>query len=152
MTLMISDVQGVKVVTFQTLAIVDPVEIDTIGEQLYELVDGQAKRKILLDFARVRQLSSQMLGALIKLNNKSKGIKGKVILCGLRPDLMKAFEVTRLNKVLTIVADEARREGTLMALAAARGGLRGHVKWRVGMATRLKSETRNSKSETNLKH
>ncbi len=116
MALMISDVQGVKVVTFQTLAIVDPVEIDTIGEQLFELVDGQAKRKILLDFAKVRQLSSQMLGALIKLNKKSKGIKGKVILCGLRPDLLKAFEVTKLDKVLHIVADESAARGHFSAL------------------------------------
>ena len=107
MALMISEVQGVKVVTFQTLAILDPVEVDTIGQQLYKLVDEQAKRKILLDFSSVRQLSSQMLGTLIKLNKKSMAIKGKVVLCGLRPDLLKAFQVTKLDKVLQIADDEA---------------------------------------------
>jgi len=104
--LMIAEVEGVKVVTFQTLSILDPIEVEIIGRQLCELVDEQARRKILLDFHKVRQLSSQMLGALIKLDKKSKAIKGKVVLSGLRPEIAKVFEVTRLNKILHIVADE----------------------------------------------
>ena len=121
MALMISDIEGVKIVTFGTLAILDPVEVDAIGQQLYKLVDERAHRKIVLDFRKVRQLSSQMLGTLIKLNKKSKAIKGKVVLCGLRPDLLKAFTVTRLDKILQIADDEQQARGLFSALGGDQG-------------------------------
>jgi len=118
-SLVISEVEGVKVVTFQTLSILDAVDVEAIGQQLCELVDAQARRKILLDFHKVRQLSSQMLGVIVKLDKKSKAINGKVVLSGLRPEISKVFEVTRLNKILHIVADEREAMGCFAGL---RGG------------------------------
>ncbi len=106
MAILIWEIDGIKMVSFQTPAILDSVEVDKIGRQLYELVDGQAHRKILLDFRQVRQLSSQMLGTLIQLNKKSKAIKGKVVLCGLGPEVLKVLKTSRLDKLLHIAADE----------------------------------------------
>ena len=104
--LVISDIQGVTVVNFRNSSILDSVVVESIGNELYALVDEQARRKIVLDFSAVRFLSSQMLGALIALQKKSSEIKGKLVICGLRPNLFKVFGIMKLDKLLSFAKDE----------------------------------------------
>ena len=103
---LVTNIRGVTVVDFQSPSILNSVEVDTIGQRLYRLVDEQAHRKIVLDFGQVRFLSSQMLGVLINLHKKAEQINGAVILCGLRPELSKVFKITRLDKILKFAKDE----------------------------------------------
>ena len=110
--------QDITVVGFQTTQILDAPAIEEIAQQLYPLVDKQARRKIVLDFDKVKFLSSQMLGVLITLHKKSAAIKGRVVLCGLRPELKKVFTIMKLERVLSIVDDES---GAIQAL----GGIKG---------------------------
>jgi len=105
--LVITDVQGVKFVTLQSASILNGTDIDAIGDALYELVDKQACRKLVVDFRAVSFLASQMLGVLIALDSN------KVVFCGLRPKLMKVFKITRLDKRLTFAADETEAIGKL---------------------------------------
>jgi len=104
--LVVSEINGVCVVTFRSVSILDAVVVETIGRKLYDLVDREARRKLVLDFSEVRFLTSQMLGVLIALHKKSQAIDGKVVLCGIRPDLGKAFKVTRLDKMLSFADDK----------------------------------------------
>lgn len=104
----ISQIQDVTVVNFQQNAILDSAAVEAIGESLYKLVDEQARRKIVLDFTPVHFLSSSMLGVLIALQKKAQTIKGKIVLCGLRPELLKIFKITKLDKLLTFAKDEKR--------------------------------------------
>ncbi|HOA75944.1 MAG TPA: STAS domain-containing protein, partial [Phycisphaerae bacterium] len=78
------------------------------GEELYDLVDNKARKKLVLDFTKVQFLSSSALGVLITLRKKAAAIKGDVVLCGLRKDLMKVFEITNLNKVFTFAPTEEK--------------------------------------------
>jgi anti-sigma B factor antagonist len=80
--------------------------IRRIATELYGLVEEQAHRKIILDFTDVRFLSSQMLQTLIVLHNKSSLIQGKIVLCGLRPDLAKVFKIAKLEKLFAFATDE----------------------------------------------
>jgi anti-sigma B factor antagonist len=116
--LVITTIDDTAVVSFETASVLDAPLIQTIGSELYVLVDEQARRKIVLNFSRVRFLSSQMLGVLIALHKKSAAIKGRVVLCGLRPDLMKVFSIMKLEKILTIVPDE----NSALATLGVRGG------------------------------
>ncbi len=104
--LVVEQTNGVCVVTFHSVSILDAVAVEAIGGKLFELVDRQARRKLVLDFSEVRFLTSQMLGVLIALHKKSAAIDGKVVLCGIRPDLGKVFKVTRLDKLLSFAADQ----------------------------------------------
>ena len=105
--LVVSQYQGVAVVNFRDSSILDGAAVQSIADELYELVDQQAQRKIVLDFSQVRFLSSMMLGVLISLQKKSQDIKGKMVLCGLRADLYRVFEIMKLDKMLTFAKDEA---------------------------------------------
>ena len=106
MGLVISEVYGVTNVLIEDMSLLDPVSIEAMGQQLYALVDAKARRKVVVDFHRVRHLSSQMIGVVIELHKKSKAIKGHVVLCGLTGDVRRGFTITRLDKLLNIAKDE----------------------------------------------
>jgi len=104
--LVISAYQGVTVVNFRDSSIIDGVVLEDINRELTPLIEQQARRKIILDFSEVRFLSSSMIGMLVNLHKKSLTIKGKIVICGLRDDLMKVFKMARLDKILTFAGDE----------------------------------------------
>ncbi|RPI59738.1 MAG: STAS domain-containing protein [Planctomycetaceae bacterium] len=116
--LVITTFQDIAVVDLQHSSILDGLVIDGIGKELYVLVDQQARRKIIMDFAKVKFMSSQMLGVIITLHKKSAAIKGQVILCGLNKDLMNVFTIMKLDKIVRIVKDESEA----MAVLGFKGG------------------------------
>lgn len=109
--LLIQPIRDVTVVNFQDASILDTAVVDEIGRALYELVDAQARRKLILDFTNVRFLSSSALGVLITLKKKSSAIKGDVVLCSMRPELKKVFEITNLNKMFKFCDNENKALG-----------------------------------------
>jgi anti-sigma B factor antagonist len=96
----------VTVVSFTDRKILDEQNIQSIGEQLYALVEDGGKRKMVLNFSRVEYLSSAALGKLITLNKKLQAAKGRLALCGIAPQLYEVFEITGLKKVFNIYDDE----------------------------------------------
>ena len=103
--LLIQNLKDVTVVTFQDISILDAMQIDEIGEELYDLVENKDRKKLVLDFSNVKFLSSSALSVLITLHKKAVQSKGKVILCDLRDDLKKVFEITRLDRMFTFCAN-----------------------------------------------
>ena len=69
--------------------------IDASGP-LYGLVAEGGHRKLLLDFAEVRFLSSAALGVLITFKKKADAAGGQLKLCRLAPDLLELFRLTRM--------------------------------------------------------
>ena len=106
--LVISTLKNVTVVSFRSGAIINALTIDRIGKQLLDLVDKQALTKIVLDMGDVQFLSSAMIGALIAMHKGITKIKGKVIIAGLKKDIMKVFTVSKLDKVLNFADDESK--------------------------------------------
>src|SRR5437667_379484 len=106
--LLIHPIRDVTVVNFNESSILDALQVQQIGEELYDLVDTKARRKIILDFANVKFLSSSALGVLITLRKKSAEIKGQVLICSLRPELRKVFKITNLEKLFEFYDTEER--------------------------------------------
>lgn len=104
---MIENYAGVTVVTIQDSAVLEAGMIEHLGQELIQLVDEQNRQKLIVDFSNVRFLSSQALGLLLTLNKKCKGINGSLALCGLRPELMKIFQITKVEKLFEFYATDA---------------------------------------------
>ena len=102
----IVQVKGVTVVTVHMRSVLEGADIQRIAETLYELVDEKAIRKLVVDFHAVNSMASQMLSVLLRLNGKMQGIDGKMIICGLRAELMKLFKITGINSLFTFVPNE----------------------------------------------
>lgn len=104
--IMVQKVQEVTVVDLQDARLLETHMIDEMGEQLYRLVDKLDRKKLVLDFSQVQFLSSAAIGVLLNLHKKSTAIKGTLVLCGLKKDILKVFEIMKLNKLLKVCADE----------------------------------------------
>ena len=102
----LEEVGDVTVVNFIDKKILDEQNIQIIGEQLFDLVDNQGKKKILLNFGNVEFLSSAALGKLITLNKKVQTSGGKMIMCRIAKEIMEVFEITKLDKLFKIQKDE----------------------------------------------
>lgn len=103
----VSKVGDVTVVKFKDKKILDEVGIQELGAELFGLVEQQNRRAIVLNFDGVDFLSSAALGKLITFDRKVKGAKGRMKLCGIRPEILEVFQVTKLNKVFDIRGEEA---------------------------------------------
>jgi anti-sigma B factor antagonist len=104
--LVVQNIGGVVVVNLGSSSILDGGVVEALGRKLFELVDEQAHRKILLDFSQVKFLSSAMLGVLIRLQKRVHAIKGRLAIYGLRPELHKVFRITRLEQLFNFYDNE----------------------------------------------
>ena len=104
--LIITQSEGVTVATLRLASLIDGPMIEAVGSELNAIVDDQAVKKLIVDFRAVGFLSSQMISVLVSLHKKSKSIGGLVVLAGMRPNLKKVFEITKLDKLLVFAKDE----------------------------------------------
>ena len=106
--LLVQTVQGVALVTFQDESILDPLQVQDIGEQLHRLIEEEDRQRIILDFHKVKILSSQMLGVLIGLLKRIRSDRGRVVICGMKSDLHKVFKITNLDKLFSFYETEGK--------------------------------------------
>jgi anti-sigma B factor antagonist len=104
--LRLENVDGVTIVSFADTRIVDEEVVKEVGDQLYDLVDVEGHKKLLVNFGNVEFCASIMLGKLVNLQKKVAALQGKLKLCCLKPDLLYIFRLTQLDKVLEIHQEE----------------------------------------------
>ncbi len=103
---MASQIGEVTVVSFLTTQVLDEMNVHQLGEELNNLVDKEGKIKLVLNFSKVKYLSSAVLGKLISLNKKVANLKGRIGLCLINPEIMKVFKITQLDKMIPIFESE----------------------------------------------
>ena len=97
--------QDVTIVGFEDAVNLDAYQVALISGGLYDLIDNQAKRRIVLDFSSVQFVSSASLGVLIKMRSKADHVDGKIVLCGVRDNLRKVFKITNLDALFEFTED-----------------------------------------------
>ena len=105
--LTLSEVGDVTVVRFVDRKILDELNIQEMGQELFQLVEEGKKTHLILNFQQVEFLSSAALGKLITLDKKVKAHGGKMKLSNIRPEIYEVFAITKLNKLFDIKDDEA---------------------------------------------
>lgn len=104
--LLIQKMWDVTVASIQEPRLLDARQLDALSVELYRLVDELDRKKLVLDCAKVQFLTSSAIGVLVNLQKKSTAIKGTLIICGVRKELMQVFEITKLTKLFKFAADE----------------------------------------------
>jgi len=69
---------------------------------LQGLAAGSGPCQLLLDFGNVERLSSAVLGQVVALERAVRRAGGKMVVCGVRPDLSDVLIITRLAKYLDL--------------------------------------------------
>jgi len=103
---LIQKIQDATVVTLQEPRLLESKQLDTLGEELYRLVDQMDRKKLVVDCTKVQFLASAAISVFVNLQRKSSAIKGTLVICGLRKELMQVFEITKLTKLFKFAADE----------------------------------------------
>ena len=103
----IREVGDVTVVRFRDHKIIEDISIQELGQELFQLVEKDHRKKLLLNFTGVDFLSSAALGKLITLDKKVKAAEGLLKLCAIRPEIYEVFAITKLNRLFEIKDEEA---------------------------------------------
>ncbi|MHC4176776.1 MAG: STAS domain-containing protein [Planctomycetota bacterium] len=103
----VNEVGDVTVVRFRDRKIIDDINIQELGQELFRLIEQDNRQKLLLNFSSVDFLSSAALGKLITLDKKVKAHSGVMKLSNIRPEIYEVFAITKLNRLFEIQDDEA---------------------------------------------
>jgi anti-sigma B factor antagonist len=103
----IREVGDVTVVRFRDHKIIEDISIQELGQELFQLVEKDQRKKLLLNFTGVDFLSSAALGKLITLDKKMKAAQGILKFCSIRPEIYEVFAITKLNRLFDIKDEEA---------------------------------------------
>ncbi len=106
-SLLATNVNGVTVVRFNEKRIVDPGNIEAMGDELLKLVTDQHLKNILLNFENVEFLSSAAFNKFILLHKEVHNAGGVLRITGLRAEIHEALKVLRLHKIFDIRPTEA---------------------------------------------
>ena len=106
----VQEVEKYTVIEFKTASLMNPSELEQVATDLYRLVDEEDRRCLLLDFEKVKYLSSQAIGIVLTLHRKlSRRKQTSLVLCGVGPPVMQLLKVTRLDTMLEV--RDSQREG-----------------------------------------
>jgi anti-sigma B factor antagonist len=82
-------------------------EAEAAGERLTGLLAELGRRPLLIDFSKVRSLSSLMLGKLVRLSRAADAAGVRLGLFNLSPEVREILEVSRLDILLCLYASES---------------------------------------------
>lgn len=80
-------------------------ELETVASLLRNYILQKRPDRLILDFSRLRFLSSMMLGLLVDTWRRLKDYGGRMRICGLQPNLMRVFRVTHLDRIFEFSPD-----------------------------------------------
>lgn len=98
--------KGVHFAYFQDVRIIDESRIESLGQDLTNLINQIEGDKLVLNFQNVGFMSSAMIGKLIQFNNRCEAAKVELRLCGINKNIETVFKTMKLEKVFKMEADE----------------------------------------------
>lgn len=115
--LVVTKANGIAFVDFAESEILDMAQSRSIGLKLMELVESKEAFDILVDFKRVRLITSSMIGELIRLRQKCEATDVDLKFCNMSTDLYNLLKKLKLDKSFDIYTS---RDAALKAFQANR--------------------------------
>ncbi len=105
--------QNATIVTFTDEKILEEQDIGALQDSIMSVIESApGGMNLILDFSKVRFLSSSVLGLLIRISKRVYQRDGQLRLCNISPKIYEIFKITRLTKIFDIYPDvESASEG-----------------------------------------
>jgi anti-sigma B factor antagonist len=87
--------------------------VETVGRQLHRLIK-EGHTRLVVNFAGVRYLSSEVLAILAALQRELEPVRGRIVLCGMDPLLRDMVRITHLDRIFDICGEEAEALGLIL--------------------------------------
>ncbi len=97
----------VTIVTFEEESILEEQQIRRLERALMPVIRSNQEKRLVLNFEKVRFMSSAFLGLLVKVHKRVIEMGGHLQLYNLDPKIRKVFEITQLVKIFDIVRPES---------------------------------------------
>jgi anti-sigma B factor antagonist len=94
--------------------LLDEATVREMVEQLGRLIQTDDHSRLVVNFAGVRYLSSDVLTKLARLAMHAKPAHGRVQLCGLDPLVRDMLRITGLDREFDLCGDEAEALGLII--------------------------------------
>jgi anti-anti-sigma factor len=108
-------VERTAVVRFEDAEILfEESAVHIVGRELRRLIEDEGHTRLVVNFAGVRYLSTEVLAILASLQRKVDPVRGSIVLCGLDPLLRDIVRITHLDRVFDICEDEAEALGRML--------------------------------------
>ena len=113
--LRVRTVERTAVVRFEEAEILfEEGAVHAVGRELHRQIEEEGHTRLVVNFAGVRYLSSEVLGILAGLQRKVDPVRGSIVLCGLDPLLRDMVRITHLDRMFDICGDEAEALGRML--------------------------------------
>jgi anti-anti-sigma factor len=96
----------VTIVTFEEENILEDQQIRKLERALLPVIRDNQQKRLVLNFVKVKFMSSAFLGLLVKVHKRVIEAGGTLQLFNLDPKIQKVFEITQLVKIFDIVHSE----------------------------------------------
>ncbi len=103
----VENVADAVIVTFEERAILEALQIRKLDRALMPIIHTNPDKRLVLDFAKVKFVSSSLLGLLVKVHKRVIEAGGHLQLCNIDGKVRRVFEITQLVNVFDIVASES---------------------------------------------
>ena len=101
------DEPGDDVLVFALRGEFDMAHSDTVRKAAMTAVASDSYRRLVFDLTRVSFMDSSGIHVLVEAHRKLEAAGGEVRVINTSPNLARIFELTGLDRVLTIVPDKA---------------------------------------------
>ena len=104
---LLSRVEGdALIIYFQDVRIIDESRIQSLGQEMTDLVNSTENKNVVLNFQNVSFMSSAMIGKLIQFGKKCKATDVNLRLCDINDNVEEVFKLMKLEKVFKIEKNE----------------------------------------------
>ena len=98
----------ILLVYFQEAGIIDESKIQSLGQDMLNLVANGTHNKILLNLENVSLMSSAMIGKLILFGKKCQASQVDLRICSINENIQEVFDLMKLDKIFKVDEDEAQ--------------------------------------------
>ena len=88
--------------------------VHAVGRELHRLIEDEGHTRLVVNFAGIRYLSTEVLAILASLQRKVDPVRGSIVLYGLDPLLRDIVRITHLHRVFDICEEEAEELGRML--------------------------------------
>jgi anti-anti-sigma factor len=88
--------------------------VHTVRRELHRLIEEEGHTRLVVNFAGVRYLSSEVLGILAVLQRRVDPVRGSIVLCGLDQLLWDMLRITHLDRLFDVCGDETEALGRML--------------------------------------
>jgi anti-sigma B factor antagonist len=103
----VSKAGTVNVVDLTLPHTLDIHEFDRLNESILALVRAEPEGQWVLDLSRLSYMGSAALGLMVNLRQQIKQSGGRLVLCGLSPQLLQIFKTCCMERLFRIVKTRA---------------------------------------------